>query len=47
MNFSSKKRKVTLKDAIFKEKKKIDDEVIVERKHTIQSTIVRLMKSRK
>jgi aminoglycoside N3'-acetyltransferase len=45
--FSSKTKKVTLKNAKFVEKKKEVDEVVVERKHTIQSTIVRLMKSRK
>lgn len=45
--FKSKSKKVLLKDAKFSEKKEEDGAVEDERKHSVQSVIVRVMKSRK
>lgn len=46
-NFKSKTKKVVLKDAKFTEKAKDTSVLDKERKHAVQSVIVRLMKSRK
>ena len=45
--YKSKSKKVLLKDAKFSEKKEEDGAVEEERKHSVQSVIVRVMKSRK
>ncbi len=46
--FKSKNKKVVFKDAVFVEKKEEDDGVVEEeRRHSVQSVIVRVMKSRK
>ena len=46
-DFKSKSKKVLFKDAKFAEKKEDDGVVEEERRHSVQSVIVRVMKSRK